>query len=93
VAALLSALMTRSRKGPLWGAHRENVKWLVLRGIFGGTTIITSFLAVLVSSRLEHNEGFLCAQSVMYLLYAYYEYSQVSIVVDWRSRDINCYCL
>jgi len=49
-AATVSALLTKSRKGPLWGSRRENIKWLVWRGIFGGITIISSFIAVLVSA-------------------------------------------
>lgn len=36
------------RQGPLYGRYRKNFKWLMLRGLLGGVTIITAFMAVKV---------------------------------------------
>jgi len=47
--ALLTALISRKRKGPLYGHHRQSIKFLVLKGFLGGTATILAFLAVKVS--------------------------------------------
>jgi len=49
LAAITTALLSKRRQGPLYGHHKENMKWLILRGMLGGITIISAFLAVTVS--------------------------------------------
>ena len=48
IASAIAALLNKKRTSPLYG-KRENIKWLVARGVLGGITITTAFVAVLVS--------------------------------------------
>jgi hypothetical protein len=47
ILAMCSGYMSKYREGPIWG-KRENVRWLVLRGILGAVTIIAFFAALTV---------------------------------------------
>ena len=48
LAALMTALLSKNRRGSLLGANPSNIKWLLLRGVLGGITIISAFIAVTV---------------------------------------------
>jgi drug/metabolite transporter (DMT)-like permease len=45
--AVTAAAFSKTRKGSIMG-ERRNLKWLLLRGLLGGITIISNFAAITV---------------------------------------------
>jgi len=55
VLAVITALLSSNRKGPLYGYRRQNIKFLILKAFLGGTSTILAFLAVKVSRIIDIN--------------------------------------
>jgi drug/metabolite transporter (DMT)-like permease len=60
VASLASGAANRkNREGPLWGSEK-NRRWLIIRGLLGGITIITAFAAISVRPIHPRSSRFPC---------------------------------
>jgi len=49
--SLMAALLKKDREGPIYGTHPHNFKWLVLRGVLGGISVVSAFAAIQVRRR------------------------------------------